>query len=1841
MSTIERYRDALESSTEDGLVAMEAEARLEVGIAGVMACLEEVLVAVGTSKSMRASAARRLGTLLCELALFGSPDDAVRDGIRATALFVSANDEHGAARATAITLRPVHLDRAKLDEVIVGLGGPARVTTGLKMRLKHPDLATDDGETAFLRHTLALLAERAGDLDRAFLELLRAVRKAPHVDVYREDAVRLGHAAGKHPELEAVLSELAQRTQLDEPRRATLWSQAALLREVHLEDAAGALRAYQEALALRPESKAARRHADRLAVLLGNNAPLLRAAAGPAHHADSEGDIDTPSPPAKQVNPPTSSTEEVVQASVEAPGHVGARSTTGRARHAREVPREAVAAPPSADTDVDWAPLGVPISEQLRAEAEDEDEGDVFAPVGRAMAVHRHEGVKAGADEDVSLRKKSRRKKKREARQRRKQVEALAREPTAIDAPRSLPELTRRVEAETASPSPVDAKPSATGEGTGPAVTPTLPRARGPDLSSRRAIEAPEMRAETRVVVSPLLAETPARPALETLLAQAEELVAGDDAAACLALGKELLESPARGAWVLRLSARVLALSFERPEAYSEAVDLFVEDVPGNGPKALELAQELHRGATDHARRVWLPVWIAVVPFLPELQAVAELLSPLAEEDAPYGVAFRTLDQLYAARHSVDARHVLWRDAFARTPSDDEARRRALLLGHIRLLEDAGRWQETLPLFERLTLEVAPVDEMLRNRAITAWEAHAPAPEQLRFLERLAARTKGAQAIGLLGRVLQQRLVLGDRSGAELTARRLLELRPGDVEAVDALCSLLDGESSRVDERAELLLQRFEIARRRGGPSSLGHLAEELITQLDHLGRVEQATSALHTAVLAMPDDEAMFGLLAERLRAENNDEGLVALCVEVAERSAQLARKVSLLLMASETSHRRLRQHSTAHAFIEQALALAPDHPVALLARAELADGLDDATGALVALERLVGRLDEPVARAQVHHRIARIYEEQLLKPEDAARRYRAAIECDPSRLDSHQALVSLAAAKEDVTEQCRCLLGLAKAAPHEERLAALRQLVRLAATAPPGGVAVEEALRLVLEEQPDDTEALEQLMRRVATRLTVADGKGVKSRDVEAKLASDLHGILANAVATARRSGVLLPDQVWRMHAVALAHQGRVAEADLILDGLLKEKPTDLQTLWTYAEVLEGRAEAQAEFAARRKQLLETALLHHAPSLPQEEQLSLYSEVGILRWNAAEERGAQATLAQALSLVAQLDAFSTSPTSTLEVMVEALRSYEKRSPHHLVDALRELARRGRPNEGAACLEQAARIATVDLKDRNLALTLLQQALALEPDADGPRKALVALEIATGNTDNAIGTLQALATAETDEAKRAQIHLQLAELYRNVHRPDAASKQLVRALRLDPANAPIQRAAEEFFQEQRDPRGLEALFTAQLRHMPREQTRARIALLERLAQVRRYELRDLTGAAEALAAVTALDPESVKAYEDLARVQMELALYPEAAAAWRAVLARDPLYPEAWRSLFSIFARSQQGDEAYAVAASMVAVELADDAMTKAVRNARPPFPRWPRPRRHAERTRRLLGHPLEASPLRVVMEIVGPALQRVYGRTLGDLGVSKRERLVERQLPSGVLLALRTATQVVGLTALPPLYRWTPKGVGPDESPFRVMASAEPALAISEAVLTGGMTPERAFALGRAVAWLMPHALPAATLSVAQLKAELSSLLDALPSASGAENSSQRQSSSSGRLENELFRGLARQEAEALKMTLHTGLKDYKRVQDQVHLSDWMAGVNYTADRLGFLMCNDLMSAVRFLKANAASGREHGVRLAIRELVLFSVSTNYLTLRRELQLSLPEGTAKPLLDL
>jgi hypothetical protein len=90
----------------------------------------------------------------------------------------------------------------------------------------------------------------------------------------------------------------------------------------------------------------------------------------------------------------------------------------------------------------------------------------------------------------------------------------------------------------------------------------------------------------------------------------------------------------------------------------------------------------------------------------------------------------------------------------------------------------------------------------------------------------------------------------------------------------------------------------------------------------------------------------------------------------------------------------------------------------------------------------------------------------------------------------------------------------------------------------------------------------------------------------------------------------------------------------------------------------------------------------------------------------------------------------------------------------------------------------------------------------------------------------------------------------------------------------------------------------------------------------------------------------------------------------------------------------------------------------------------------------------------------------------------------------------------------------------------------------------------------------------------------------------------------------------------GAARDElASAVTKLLQAGAIDIKK---------WVGGVDYTADRAGFILASDLEIAMEIIKAADENQASVSQKERLKELVLYSVSEPYFAVRRKLGINI-----------
>ena len=1245
--------------------------------------------------------------------------------------------------------------------------------------------------------------------------------------------------------------------------------------------------------------------------------------------------------------------------------------------------------------------------------------------------------------------------------------------------------------------------------------------------------------------------------------------------------------------------------------------------------KSVDLAIRLKAKMPLDSVDDYMEIWLTLARSAKHWEQVETLLEDFAILHAPDGEPFLTLDKRLEKDGQLENRFQLREQAIKRAVNDNK--RFQMMRETIGLYQEHQQGERAVGLYRNLILEHQQADRELVTDALECFETYSNKEETARFLfQLLKSAPEHEHALDYYKKLIELRLETNDALGAEAAARDLLAKHPGDSFALEVLSEVLANIPSRRKELIDILEMRRSISRNRKEISSFRQLTLEVAAHWRAEGKEARVLDVLMASIQAFPADDEAVSQVVEIYQRGKRFREWIAFLVDIAERHSEASQQIRYFSEAARVATRELKKTGRAKELLERALDVDPDHEDALTAKAELAIELGDGADAVHALERLLAQNKEPSERSNYHLKIGQILEEKLLKPEEALKRYLAATGENEENVQAWRFLVALSRLQDDHDKLLDGLNHLQRlSAIDAERAIYLKELGVIYRDEKGDSTGAEEAFANALQCSPLDEELLFDLLDLIAGRLE----ESIRSRELERhpgeayleEIQRPLFWVLNAKQEKAEPSS-------FAFELLVALHYGSFGESRTArewFEKLYSLNPEHCALLQGYSAFL-----ATADFGQeRRKECLEKLLLHHAPSLNRFEQIALWADVATLRWRSDEESSGRKAIKMALALAAEDSEKEWISDEAITVAIEALDVEDGGSEEDrlILVALQIAASRAAGEAAAEFYNKAADLATLKLNDIPFARRLLILALEQSPDDYQARDRLIELELKDGDGEQAIASRFVLLAGEDDSAKKAEHHIAIGRLVIKVHDDvKEATEHYLEAMTFAPENPSAHTELEDLYRRKDRLSDLETIYTRHLKAQDADAVRIRVLLFQRLAQLRRYELRDYKGAIEALEAIVSLMPNELKAREDAARLYADTGHQQKAIEAWRGVLEREPVSKEAWRSIYSLYGLQGLGDHAYRVAETMSTIEIADKELSALIRKVRPPFPCWPKRKSANSKVEPRLSHALAQTPLKNVMKIVGPLLQPAYAQPLKAYGLSRRKALAEHEIPSSLMIALRTGTELLGLKQPPKLFPMKSAQGLESNAEFALLPASEPGILVSQEVLTGGMTPTRAFSLGRLMIWLTPQALLSNCVDPAQLQMIVNTLCKHfLPPLKG-EGWDPILPHGGKELEKVLFQGLGTSEKSARWHKIVDALERYAPTRKHVHVSDWLAGIGYTGDRFGFFLSGDLTAGVRILQES--TDKKMGARLAIKELVLYSVSESFFRLREDFELKLPK---------
>ncbi|HJL18801.1 MAG TPA: tetratricopeptide repeat protein, partial [Sandaracinaceae bacterium LLY-WYZ-13_1] len=433
---------------------------------------------------------------------------------------------------------------------------------------------------------------------------------------------------------------------------------------------------------------------------------------------------------------------------------------------------------------------------------------------------------------------------------------------------------------------------------------------------------------------------------------------------------------------------------------------------------------------------------------------------------------------------------------------------------------------------------------------------------------------------------------LKDPVQAEALYEAALEADPHATAAL-ANVKRLGAAQRRWPQLVQALRQEHDLCR--DPRTRLTILATIAGIQERRLGDAEAAVATLEEALETAPDERALLADVARLHRASGRHRREAETLARLVEHTPAGAERAVLCHRVAHVQEQQLGDTDRARPWYERALDEDPTHRAAALALARLHEARERWEEAVDVWRRRAEAVSAPKERAELHHRIGRLLERRLGRPEEAIASHERAVALDPEHHEAFLALTRLLAA----AERWRALAELYE-----------RALDRAAND----GEAIAWLFRIgaVYEDRLDDPAgalaAYDRILARDAEHLGALHA---------AQRAAERAGEHARVVETLKAEAALLSDPERK---ASLLHRAAVVTADGLddpaaairaLDALAKTHPKHRPTLETLAALLSdaGQWEELTRVYTRLIPLTSTASekvrLHHRVGEIQQLQL------------------------------------------------------------------------------------------------------------------------------------------------------------------------------------------------------------------------------------------------------------------------------------------------------------------------------------------------------------------------------------------------------------------------------------------------------------------------------------------------------------------------------------------------------------------------------------------------------------------------------------------------------------
>lgn len=1058
---------------------------------------------------------------------------------------------------------------------------------------------------------------------------------------------------------------------------------------------------------------------------------------------------------------------------------------------------------------------------------------------------------------------------------------------------------------------------------------------------------------------------------------------------------------------------------------------------------------------------------------------------------------------------------------------------------------------------------------------------------------------------------------LSDLAEATRRFEAVLAIDPSNLTALKGLDRIYN-RTGRYRELLEVLDRQIQVA---ATPRQKINILERMSALhdeefLDHA----KAAECLEDILVVDPSNDNALTSLARHYRALDKWEKVVSIYEKHASLTTEDSRKVELLVAKARTLAEQIGSPERATKVYEQALALKPDHAGALEAIAQLRELSGDAHAALSAIEALALKAETPEAKGDQWMRAGRLLEARGDK-DGAIERYKLALEANPKDAQASAALRKAYAHRGDaqsvvglVERELQFAEGdLAKARLHAELARVWKSEQNLEKAQASAKRAIEldasnaEAL-LVLGDLAFEAERMleaSKLYESLVTRTQVLpreDAVRVLVRYIEAFGKTNRPSIPSipppsQLGDTGSVSSIksIVPPSVTNPRMLAA------------IEALKEQAQGDVEALSRAASALFDFGDPQSAY-----KMHEDLLARFGGKLVGTDRAEALYHLG----ESARRSGDLTAAEKPLKEAADLDPSNPRPFRALAKVYDALEKWP--------DAVAVRKRRVEVATGTERFELLLEIGDIQFQkqqDRASAQKNYVAALQEKPDDRKLLTKLMQLYSEEQNWEKLIDVVTRLADFVEDAKQRAKyMHTAATIAGRQLKKVDQAISFYEKALGFDPSIAKAVEELLELYREKGDHTQVERMLKAQLESAKNAGDRAGIVkVLDQLGDLYQKHLKEPELAIDAYEAAQAFDPEDKPRQEKLAELYAsDPAQYLDKAVRAQAqMLQKNPYRVESYKLLRKLFTEAKKPDPAWCLCQALAVLKLAEPDEERFYKKHRA---------ENAAAAQAALGeeewaeiaHP-ELDPLVTrIFALIQPTIIRTRTQPLETLGYDSRYAIDTSLHPYPVSQTLYYVQGVLGLTP-PPVFQ-NPNDTGS----LGFVHASTPSVVLGRAAFElAAPTQVLAFLTGRHLAYFRPgfyvrQLIPTGTGLKAWLFAAIKLVVPQFPVSTDL----QGQVDEALAAMNQDFQGQQRDILASLvsKLLQAGGALDLKR---------WVASIDYTADRAGFLVAHDLQVTTETMRTHE-DGASMPVKERMKELVLFSTSESYFSLRQKLSIAI-----------